>query len=187
MAKKSKSVTVRPKPDRRTDPTRPVTEIPAESVLAPLQRKGIEGVCIACGEPVSAHYGHRNVWKGCQAKGLEQDTPFILVPARRRVDVRTLRSILADGGSVEIRKSHSGGPRREVLYVADGRVKVTKITSPRLQQVFSIVRAEKKGIGRKDLLKRLRASNNPGRVDGAVRRLVITGALHAKPVELPEA
>jgi hypothetical protein len=193
---KKQTVSVKPKEDRRMPVTAkpepkptPITEIPPTSVLAPLQRKGIEGTCLACGGSIRVHYGHRNTWLGCQAKGLQENTTFILVPARRRVDARIVKSLgrameeaTQPQQDAQIIRVKAGGPRYEVVYVADGRVKPQNVGSDRLQQVFIAVKASKRGLGRKDLLKKLRASNRPGIVDGAVRRLVTAGVIHARPV-----
>lgn len=54
--------------------------IPNTSVLAPLVRKGTEGLCLACSKPVHAHFGHRGVWIGCQDKNVSGSALFVLVP-----------------------------------------------------------------------------------------------------------
>jgi hypothetical protein len=53
-----------------------------------------------------------------------------------------------------------------------------------MQQVFSAIQAEPGGLKRKVLLKKFRASNAPGSINSAVRRLVIAGALKAKLLEM---
>jgi hypothetical protein len=53
-----------------------------------------------------------------------------------------------------------------------------------MQQVFTAIKAEPGGVKRKALLRKFRASNAPGSINSAVRRLVIAGALKAKPLEM---
>jgi hypothetical protein len=174
--------------------TQRITEIPHGSALAPLQRKGTEGACLACGQLIRAHYGHRNTWMGCQAKGLAPDTPFLLVPARRQQDYGLIQAFISTAGNgdktkngaekrAEIKDSYRMPRRREVVYVADGRIKADKFTSFRLQQVYGAVKAEPQGLSRKKLLKKLHASKRPGTINSAVRRLVMSGALKSKPLE----
>lgn len=60
------------------------------SALAPFVRRGIEGGCIACRQPISDHLDHRGQWIGCQAEGLPDDVPFLLIPDRRIFNDRRL-------------------------------------------------------------------------------------------------
>jgi hypothetical protein len=57
-------------------------EIPPDSVLAPMVRRGLAGWCVVCKDPISSHIGHMGVWIGCA----DPDAPmraFLLVPDRR--------------------------------------------------------------------------------------------------------
>jgi hypothetical protein len=63
-----------------------VPEIPKASALAAHQRRGVEGICIECREPIRTHLGHKGVWRGCPADTIDPDVAFLLVPARRRTD-----------------------------------------------------------------------------------------------------
>lgn len=56
--------------------------IPDTSSLAPFVRRGLEGWCVLCLEPVHAHFGHKGTWIGCQAASAPMRA-FLLVPDRR--------------------------------------------------------------------------------------------------------
>lgn len=184
---------------------RTVTEIPEKSVLKPFQRKGVQGVCIACEQPIQAHYGHRNAWIGCQAPGLEPNTPFLLVPARRRGELRSMKALIAAHSErltegkqaphsskpatskaqapVVVVMPAAERPAREVVYVADKRVSPKKFGSPRLQEVLRTLQRRKHGMRRKELLSKMNATTHPGIVDGAVRRLVVAKAVRSVSVD----
>jgi hypothetical protein len=163
-------------------------KIPKGSALAAVVRRGKEGVCLACKQPIREHFGHKNAWVGCQDDGITADTPFLLVPARKRIEQQAVKKLFAnirDGELASVaRVIRVSTPRvgKDVLYVADRRIKATKFESDRLREVLRIVKARKHGIGRRDLITKLRASKRTGIVDGALRRLVVAGAIHSKAV-----
>ena len=56
--------------------------IPDTSSLAGFVRKGLEGWCVLCLEPVHTHVGHKGAWIGCRAPNAPMRA-FLLVPDRR--------------------------------------------------------------------------------------------------------
>lgn len=57
-----------------------VAAVHASEALKPFIRKGVEGPCLACHKPITAHIDHKGHWLGCGDASVDPNTPFLLVP-----------------------------------------------------------------------------------------------------------
>ncbi len=157
--------------------------IPNTSVLAKVRRGGVEGMCVACGQRVTAHVDHRGNWVGCAGAERTSQT-YLLIPDRREV-VRAMSALLPSGRTPEPREGVSTPPTPQsrpgassrvsgVVYKAAGRYaqKVVEDLPPADRALWQLVaRRPEKGWTRQELLRATDALKATGRVDGAVRRL----------------
>ncbi len=171
-----------------------LTETVSESqTLAPFIRHGLEGPCLECLKPITAHIDARGQWIGCQSKNAP-DVPFMLVPARRKTDFTSTLTLKPDGNGhdrrvntppptpkaapKEVVKVSVSQPRAitgpQVTYVARFALDNPAIDRlpPHDRKVYGLIaRARTNGATRATLLDHLGAHKHTGRVDGAVRRL----------------
>jgi hypothetical protein len=105
---------------------------------------------LACGDSIRTHYGHRSTWLGCQAKGLQENTTFILVPARRRVDARIVKTVVKAMEEVKgqqvirVRAKRTAPTTPYVYTVKDRRKKVDdQLTGAKLD-AFTVLKRNRR-------------------------------------------
>lgn len=125
--------------------------IPTGSSLAPFVRRGKEGTCLSCGQPISAHFGRRNQWLGCKGDQVPKAATFVLVPVSVAAPVSQAadRAIVArkatwGGKRAEQRAVAAATPQQRFLYEASDRRVVLKGASPAMQDAYNaLVKAKK--------------------------------------------
>lgn len=117
-----------------------VVDIPDTSVLSHVVGKGREGPCLACGEPLHAHFGHKGAWIGCKGKHLPNNALFIMVPqvpstglvlARGHAPIATTLTRLAAG----VQKSDV---EKVKVKVVSAKGKAKGIIVPRVSYVYAV-------------------------------------------------
>lgn len=127
--------------------TRRQTAIPATSTLAQFVRRGHEGTCIACDQPVRAHYGHRGTWLGCPGQKVPADATFVLVPVwgsldARKVISRPTAAVADDGGKHA--QDGAAVPRQHFVYaVKDKRKTIGEKFSEAVRDAYNGLRRAK--------------------------------------------
>lgn len=169
--------------------------IPNGSALHNHTRFGVEGHCVACDQPIHAHFGHKGVWVGCPSDRVPVNAPMILMidrraahPSRRATDGtvttgegHTRRD--TDRPQTDRREANAPKPTPQpqlapktswTVYKAKfplSHAKVKAIESERDQEVYRFLAKTRVGLSRLELLKAMKATKRTGIVDGAVRRL----------------
>lgn len=187
-----------------------VKAVESDAILSQFVRKGVEGGCIACRQPISDHVDRRGDWIGCQAPNLPNDIPFFLIPDRRLLGRRVTPEprVRTNGHGQERRHeaealpptpAKKAAPRAtspvvrvsgpQVVYIA--RYPLTAGPVGRLpahdRRVYGLIaKARKTGATRAALLEALGAQKRTGRIDGAVRRLRLRHVISVKSLGAPE-
>lgn len=84
------------------------------SALAPYVYKGVEGPCMACGQPIREHFGRKGVWMGCKAVHVPLASTFVLVPTVTSQDGMIVRTATLRRRATDIQP-----PTRTVRKVVD--------------------------------------------------------------------
>jgi len=108
--------------------------IPEWSALAPLVRRGSEGVCLSCRKPIREHYGRKGVWIGCHAPDVPATATFLLVPVILPAD-RPMTSGVRVGGrpkqaAAEMQVIHRDQPATRVPRVEPAPKATPKAPEP---------------------------------------------------------
>ncbi len=149
-------------------------QIPESSALHAVARRGIEGPCVLCRQPIAAHIGHQGQWIGCTTQAVSPDTRFILMPDRRAAE-RPGPSRVPQI-SVPAATQKASQPTARVVYHAVSKPRLAAALTETDAKVYAVLaRRPKHGASRAFLLAALDATERTGIVDGAVRRLRLKG------------
>ena len=167
-------------------------QIPESSVLHSFARRGLEGGCVLCHQPVSTHIGEQGQWIGCSAQSVPPDTLFLLIPDRRKAALTVPKSLERRGTTVRVpvplpdppaTSPRATQPRgsRVVYHLGLDKPRVIASLPETDARVYAVIaRRPKQGASRLFLLQQLAAEQRTGIVDGAVRRLRLKGLVKAE-------
>lgn len=170
--------------------------------------RGRDAGCIACRQPIAAHFDQQGHWLGCRVPNLPPDVPFLLLPDRRVFRDRRVSPVTGDGNGrketiLEVlqeglenttepqlapvsQKPNSGsfvaGPRTIYRVAPKVTPALLELLAPHERRIFDLVAARPNGATREQLLNEL-GTRSTGRIDGPLRELRLRRYIRAVPIK----